>query len=49
MHRTYEDFEWLQQHLFSQEDVPGIEGVIVSTLFLFYFYFLYFCPQFKYV
>lgn len=31
--RTYEDFEWLQQHLFSQEDVPGIQGVIVSTLF----------------
>ncbi len=31
--RTYDDFEWLQQHLFSQEDVPGIQGVIVSTLF----------------
>lgn len=31
--RTYEDFEWLQQHLFSQEDAPGIQGVIVSTLF----------------
>lgn len=30
--RTYEDFEWLQQHLFSQEDVPGIQGVIVSAL-----------------
>lgn len=29
--RTYDDFEWLQQHLFSQEDVPGIQGVIVST------------------
>lgn len=31
MTRTYEDFEWLQQHLFSQEDVPGIQGVIVSN------------------
>lgn len=29
--RTYDDFEWLQQHLFSQEDVAGIQGVIVST------------------
>ncbi|KAG7215275.1 hypothetical protein INR49_020510 [Caranx melampygus] len=26
--RTYDDFEWLQQHLFAQEDVPGIQGVI---------------------
>ncbi|XP_034724946.1 sorting nexin-6 [Etheostoma cragini] len=26
--RAYDDFEWLQQHLFSQEDVPGIQGVI---------------------
>ncbi|XP_022601260.1 sorting nexin-6-like [Seriola dumerili] len=26
--RTYEDFEWLQQHLFSEEDVPGLQGVI---------------------
>uniref|UniRef100_A0A3Q3JU19 PX domain-containing protein n=1 Tax=Monopterus albus TaxID=43700 RepID=A0A3Q3JU19_MONAL len=31
VYRTYDDFEWLQQHLFSQEDVPGIQGVIVST------------------
>uniref|UniRef100_A0A665X8N3 Si:dkey-28n18.9 n=1 Tax=Echeneis naucrates TaxID=173247 RepID=A0A665X8N3_ECHNA len=31
--RTYDDFEWLQQLLFSQEEVPGIQGVIVSTLF----------------
>ncbi len=30
--RTYDDFEWLQQQLFSQEDVPGLQGVIVSTL-----------------
>ncbi|KAF6722787.1 Sorting nexin-6 [Oryzias melastigma] len=30
--RTYEDFEWLQQHLFSQEDVPGIQGVIFPPL-----------------
>ncbi|XP_030585948.1 sorting nexin-6 [Archocentrus centrarchus] len=30
--RTYEDFEWLQQHLFSQEDVPGIPGVIFPPL-----------------
>uniref|UniRef100_A0A8C5C2D5 PX domain-containing protein n=1 Tax=Gadus morhua TaxID=8049 RepID=A0A8C5C2D5_GADMO len=26
--RTYEDFDWLQQHLFSLEDVPGIQGII---------------------
>lgn len=26
--RTYDDFEWLQQHLFAPEDVPGIQGVI---------------------
>ncbi|KAM9410451.1 sorting nexin-5 [Pholidichthys leucotaenia] len=32
VHRTYEDFEWLQQHLFSQEDVPGIQGVIFPPL-----------------
>lgn len=30
--RTYEDFEWLLQHLFSQEDVPGIQGVIFPPL-----------------
>lgn len=30
--RTCEDFEWLQQHLFSQEDVPGIQGVIFPPL-----------------
>ncbi|KAK9529149.1 hypothetical protein VZT92_013263 [Zoarces viviparus] len=30
--RTYDDFEWLQQHLFSQEDVPGIQGVIFPSL-----------------
>lgn len=30
--RTYEDFEWLQQHLFSQEEVPGIQGVIFPPL-----------------
>lgn len=30
MTRSYDDFEWLQQSLFSQEDVPGIQGVIVS-------------------
>lgn len=33
VHRTYDDFEWLQQHLFSQEEEPGIQGVIVSTSF----------------
>uniref|UniRef100_A0A3Q3B515 Si:dkey-28n18.9 n=1 Tax=Kryptolebias marmoratus TaxID=37003 RepID=A0A3Q3B515_KRYMA len=33
--RTYDDFEWLQQHLYSQEDVPGIQGVIVSTLLVY--------------
>lgn len=30
--RTYDDFEWLQQHLFTQEDVPGIQGVIFPPL-----------------
>lgn len=30
--RTYEDFEWLQQHLFSQDEVPGIQGVIFPPL-----------------
>lgn len=30
--RTYDDFEWLQQQLFSQEDVPGIQGVIFPPL-----------------
>ncbi|XP_037107730.1 sorting nexin-6 isoform X1 [Syngnathus acus] len=30
--RTYEDFEWLQQNLFNQEDVPGIQGVIFPPL-----------------
>ncbi|KAK2862246.1 hypothetical protein Q5P01_001779 [Channa striata] len=32
VHRTYKDFEWLQQNLFSQEDVPGIQGVIFPPL-----------------
>ncbi|KAM9859167.1 sorting nexin-5 [Aulostomus maculatus] len=32
VHRTYDDFEWLQQHLFSQEDVPGTQGVIFPPL-----------------
>ncbi|KAK5872296.1 hypothetical protein PBY51_013011 [Eleginops maclovinus] len=30
--RTYDDFEWLQQHLYSQEDVSGIQGVIFPPL-----------------
>ncbi|GAA6215705.1 sorting nexin-6-like [Lates japonicus] len=30
--RTCDDFEWLQQHLFSQEDVPGIQGIIFPPL-----------------
>ncbi|KAJ0068573.1 hypothetical protein NL108_009678, partial [Boleophthalmus pectinirostris] len=30
--RTYDDFDWLQQHLFCQEDVPGIQGVIFPPL-----------------
>ncbi|MED6286080.1 hypothetical protein CHARACLAT_002250 [Characodon lateralis] len=30
--RTYEDFEWLQQHLYAQEDVPGLQGVIFPPL-----------------
>uniref|UniRef100_A0A3B5MXZ0 PX domain-containing protein n=1 Tax=Xiphophorus couchianus TaxID=32473 RepID=A0A3B5MXZ0_9TELE len=30
--RTYDDFEWLQQHLFAQEEVPGIQGVIFPPL-----------------
>ncbi|XP_061731122.1 sorting nexin-32 isoform X1 [Nerophis ophidion] len=32
VYRTYEDFEWLQQHLFTQEGVPGIQGVIFPPL-----------------
>lgn len=30
--RTYEDFDWLQQNFFSQENVPGLPGVIVSHI-----------------
>ncbi|XP_066522071.1 sorting nexin-5 isoform X2 [Hoplias malabaricus] len=30
--RTYEDFDWLQQSLFSQEDVPGLQGIIFPPL-----------------
>ncbi|XP_008318279.1 sorting nexin-6 [Cynoglossus semilaevis] len=30
--RTYDDLEWLQQHLFSQENVPGIQGVIFPPI-----------------
>lgn len=30
--RTYDDFEWLLQHLFSQEEVPGLQGVIFPPL-----------------
>uniref|UniRef100_A0A8B9KYV2 Si:dkey-28n18.9 n=1 Tax=Astyanax mexicanus TaxID=7994 RepID=A0A8B9KYV2_ASTMX len=30
--RTYEDFDWLQQSLLSQEDVPGLLGVIFPPL-----------------
>ncbi|KAI5615012.1 sorting nexin-5-like [Silurus asotus] len=30
--RTYEDFEWLQQSLFSQDDVAGLYGVIFPPL-----------------
>ncbi|XP_026863705.2 sorting nexin-6 [Electrophorus electricus] len=30
--RTYEDFIWLQQSLFSQEDVPELQGVIFPPL-----------------
>ncbi|XP_077583432.1 sorting nexin-6 [Stigmatopora nigra] len=32
VNRTYEDFEWLQQNLFNQENVPGIQGVIFPPL-----------------
>ncbi|CAN9512252.1 unnamed protein product [Ophioblennius macclurei] len=32
VHRTYDDFDWLQQSLFSQQDVPGIQGVIFPPL-----------------
>lgn len=48
MDRTFDDFEWLQQHLFSQEDVPGIQGVIVSTLFHFHTILCMTCPHFSY-
>ncbi|TRY55009.1 hypothetical protein DNTS_020750 [Danionella cerebrum] len=30
--RTYEDFDWLQQSLFSQENVPGLQGIIFPPL-----------------
>ncbi|XP_051985657.1 sorting nexin-6 [Xyrauchen texanus] len=30
--RTYEDFDWLQQSLFLQENVPGIQGIIFPPL-----------------
>ncbi|KAG5274304.1 hypothetical protein AALO_G00134610 [Alosa alosa] len=30
--RTFEDFEWLQQGLFSQEDVSGLQGIIFPPL-----------------
>ncbi|XP_046728233.1 sorting nexin-6 isoform X2 [Silurus meridionalis] len=30
--RTYDDFEWLQQSLFSQDDVEGLYGVIFPPL-----------------
>ncbi|KAI5109491.1 sorting nexin-5-like [Silurus meridionalis] len=30
--RTYDDFEWLQQSLFSQDDVEGLYGVIVRDI-----------------
>ncbi|KAM6980769.1 sorting nexin-6 [Aplochiton taeniatus] len=30
--RTYEDFEWLHQHLLAQEEVPGLQGVIFPPL-----------------
>lgn len=30
--RTFEDFEWLQQSLFSQEDVSGLQGIIFPPL-----------------
>ncbi|XP_026801305.3 sorting nexin-5 [Pangasianodon hypophthalmus] len=30
--RTYEDFDWLQQSLFAQDDVAGLHGVIFPPL-----------------
>ncbi|KAG5838332.1 sorting nexin-6 [Anguilla anguilla] len=30
--RTFEDFEWLQHCLFTQDDVPGLQGVIFPPL-----------------
>ncbi|XP_016314441.1 sorting nexin-5-like [Sinocyclocheilus anshuiensis] len=30
--RTYEDFDWLQQSLFSQENLPGLHGIIFPPL-----------------
>uniref|UniRef100_A0A3B4A8I3 PX domain-containing protein n=1 Tax=Periophthalmus magnuspinnatus TaxID=409849 RepID=A0A3B4A8I3_9GOBI len=30
--RSYDDFDWLQQHLFCQEEVPGIQGIIFPPL-----------------
>lgn len=42
--RTYDDFEWLLQHLFAQEDVPGIQGVIVNA-FYFHSFYVYSCKS----
>uniref|UniRef100_A0A673LJX0 Si:dkey-28n18.9 n=1 Tax=Sinocyclocheilus rhinocerous TaxID=307959 RepID=A0A673LJX0_9TELE len=30
--RIYEDFDWLQQSLFSQENLPGLQGIIFPPL-----------------
>ncbi|XP_041639448.1 sorting nexin-6 [Cheilinus undulatus] len=30
--RTYDDFEWLQHHICSQEDAPALQGVIFPPL-----------------
>lgn len=30
--RAYEDFDWLQQSFFSQENVPGLQGIIFPPL-----------------
>uniref|UniRef100_A0A3B4A859 Uncharacterized protein n=1 Tax=Periophthalmus magnuspinnatus TaxID=409849 RepID=A0A3B4A859_9GOBI len=30
--QKYDDFDWLQQHLFCQEEVPGIQGIIILAL-----------------
>lgn len=40
--RAYEDFDWLQQSFFSQENVPGLQGIIVSEFTIYMLWKVYF-------